>query len=181
MLAGVFLLKSDSKLLLPSPPAQLLWTAQAGEVALEELRAEGKLCKASLLTPLTVLIWLRGTAGVWAWTWALASRTGTRAKESRSSYFPGGVLSHASAGSPPWYDEWLSPLPAGLTDLRERRAGAQLVEPRLSYSLSDDPVAFVEKCAQPLGWKGWTPLADLSRGTDADKQGPSLGKVVEDG
>lgn len=55
------------------------------------------------------------------------------------------------------------------------------MEPRLSYGIDDDPVAFVEKCAQPLGWKGWTPLADLSGGTDADKQGPSVGKFVEDG
>ena len=76
---------------------------------------------------------------------------------------------------------WLSPLPAGLTDLRERRAGAQLVEPWLSYSTDDDPVAFVKKCAQPSGWKGWTPLADLSRGTDTDKQGRSPGNFAEDG
>lgn len=40
MLAEVSLLTSDSKLHLPSPPAQLLWTTEEGEVALEELRAE---------------------------------------------------------------------------------------------------------------------------------------------
>jgi len=76
---------------------------------------------------------------------------------------------------------WLSPLPVGPTDIRERRAGAQLVEPWLSYSIDDDPVAFVKKCAQPWDWEGWTPLADLSRGTDTGKQGPSPGKFVEDG
>lgn len=76
---------------------------------------------------------------------------------------------------------WLSPFPAGLTDLKERSAGAQLAELCLSYSIVDDPMAFVKKCAQLSGWKGWTPLADLSRGADTDKQGPSPGKCVEDG
>lgn len=56
MLAGVFLLTSDSKLLLPSPPDQLLGTTEEGEVALEELRAESELRTASQLTPLMVLI-----------------------------------------------------------------------------------------------------------------------------
>lgn len=76
---------------------------------------------------------------------------------------------------------WLSPLPEGLTGLRERRAGAQLVEPWLSYSIAGDPVAFVIERAQPWGWRGWTPPADLSRGTDTAQQGPSPGKFVEDG
>lgn len=63
----------------------------------------------------------------------------------------------------------------------ERRARAQLAEPWLSYSIDDDPVAFVKKYAQPSGWKGWAPLADLSVGSDTSEQGPSSGKFVEDG
>lgn len=75
----------------------------------------------------------------------------------------------------------MSAFPVELTDLRERRVEAQLAEPWLSYSINDDLMAFVKKHSQPSGWKGWTPLSDLSTGTDTDKQGPSSGKFMEDG
>lgn len=73
---------------------------------------------------------------------------------------------------------WLSPLPAGLTDISAR---AQLAEPWLSYSISDDPVASVKSVLSP--WVGKVEHLWLiyPGGTDTDKQDPSLRKFVEDG
>lgn len=127
-----------------------------------------------------------GTAGVRAQTWTLASHPGPGGKESLSSYVLGGVLSHASAGSSLWHAGEEGSFGCHLSQQGSQTSGresarAQVAELWLSYSIIDDPVAFVKKCGQPSGWKGWTPLADLSRGTDTDKQGPSPGKFVEDG
>ena len=54
---------------------------------------------------LTVLISFMSTAGVRAWTWTLASHTGTGGMKSLSSSVLGQVLSHASAGSLLWHAE----------------------------------------------------------------------------